>query len=192
MEHVVLEDTIKRSRSYRRFYEDKRIEEATLKELVNLARLSPSAANLQPLKYMLSCQPSKNDLVFPALLWAGYLKDWSGPEKGERPSAYIIVLGDRSISKSFDYDAGIASQSILLGASEKGLGGCIIGSIDRDLLKDNLNLPSQLDILLVIALGNPKEKVEIEESIKGNIQYYRDRENIHHVPKRSLDEIIIA
>lgn len=187
-----LEDIIKRSRSYRRFYEDYGIEEATLKELINLARFSPSAANLQPLKYILSCQPSKNDLVFPALLWAGYLKDWPGPEKNERPSAYIIVLGDKAISKAFDYDAGIASQSILLGASEKGLGGCIIGSIDRDLLKDNLNVPQQLDILLVIALGKPKEKIEIEGSVKGNIKYYRDREDIHHVPKRPLDEIIIA
>ena len=187
-----LEDIIKHSRSYRRFYEDQRIEEATLRELVNLVRLSPSAANLQPLKYMLSCQPSKNDLVFPALLWAGYLKDWPGPEKGERPSAYIIVLGDREISKIFDYDAGIASQSILLGASEKGLGGCIIGSIDRDLLKDSFNVPQQLGILLVIALGKPKEKIKIEESVNGNIKYYRDQEDIHHVPKRSLDEIIIA
>ncbi|NQV04472.1 MAG: nitroreductase family protein [Candidatus Omnitrophica bacterium] len=187
-----LEDTIKRSRSYRRFYEDHKIEEVTLRGLVNLARLSPSAANLQPLKYILSCQSSKNDLVFSALLWAGYLKDWSGPEKGERPSAYIIVLGDKTISKAFDYDAGIASQTILLGASEKGLGGCIIGSIDRDLLKDSLNVPQQLDILLVIALGKPKEKIKIEESVKSNIEYYRDREGIHHVPKRSLDEIIIA
>ncbi len=192
MEHMVLKDIIKHSRSCRRFYEDRRIEEATLRELVNLARLSPSAANLQPLKYMLSCKPSRNDLVFPALLWAGYLKDWPGPEEGERPSAYIIVLGDKRISKVFDYDAGIASQSILLGASEKGMGGCIVGSIDRDLLKGNLNVSQQLDILLVIALGKPKEKIKIEESVNGNIKYYRDQENIHHVPKRPLGEIIIA
>lgn len=187
-----LEDLIKRSRSYRRFYEDYKIEEKTLRALVNLARLSPSAANLQPLKYILSFEPSRNDLIFPALTWASYLKDWPGPEKGERPSAYIVILGDKTISKSFDCDAGIASQSILLGAAEKGLGGCIIGLINRELLRKNLDIPQECEILLVIALGKPKEKVVIERSVNGEIKYFRDAKNVHHVPKRSLDEIIIG
>lgn len=183
-------DLIKHCRSYRRFYEDYKIDEKLLRELVDLARLSASAANLQPLKYILSYNPSKNNLIFPTLSWAGYLKDWPGPEKGERPSAYIIILGDKTISKSFDCDCGIAAQNILLGAAEKGLGGCMIGSIDRDLLRKNLNIPRQYDILLVIALGKPKEKVVIEES-KGDIKYFRDKDNTHHVPKRLLDEIIL-
>ncbi len=140
---------------------------------------------------MLSFQPSKNALIFPTLAWAGYLKNWPGPQKGERPSAYIIVLGDSAISKSFQYDAGIASQSILLGATEKGLGGCNVGSIDRDLLRENLNIPEEYEILLVIALGKPKEKVVIEKSVKGDIKYYPDKNDVHHVPKRPLDEVII-
>jgi len=188
---MAFENIIKRSRSYRRFYKDYKVEEKTLRTLVNLARLSPSAANLQPLKYIFSFQPSKNNLIFPTLAWAGYLKDWPGPQKGERPSAYIIILGDKAISKSFNCDCGIASQSIMLGAAEKGLGGCIIGSIDRDLLRRNLNIPQKYAILLVIALGKPKEKVVIEES-KGNIKYFRDNNDIHHVPKRPLEEIIIG
>ena len=188
---MTIENIIRLSRSYRRFYEDHKIEQETLKALVNLARLSPSAANLQPLKYILSFQPSKNDLIFPTLVWAGYLKDWPGPQKGERPSAYIIILGDKTISKSFDCDCGIASQSILLGAVERGLGGCIVGSIDRNLLRKNLNISQRYEILHVIALGKPKEKVVIEESIRGNIKYYRNGNDIHHVPKRPLDEIII-
>ncbi len=186
----MFKDLIRRCRSYRRFYQDYGIEEILLRELVSLARLSASAANLQPLKYMLSYQTSKNNLIFPALSWAGYLKDWPGPEKGERPSAYIIILGDKTIAKTFEYDCGIAAQSILLGAVEKGLGGCMLGAIDRDLFRKNLNIPQQYDILLVIALGKPKEKVVIEES-KGDIKYYRDKDNTHHLPKRPLDEIIL-
>ena len=144
------------------------------------------------MKYILSFEPAKNELVFPAIAWAGYLKDWAGPKKGERPSAYIIILGDKNISKSFSYDAGIASQSILLGAVAKGLGGCIVGSIDRDLLRKDLNISQQFEIMLLIALGKPKEKVVIEETKEGSIKYYRDQKDIHHVPKRALDEIIIA
>ena len=187
---MTIENIIKRSRSYRRFDEGYKIGEATLKEFVDLARLSPSAANLQPLKYILSADPDRNELIFPALTWAGYLKDWSGPEKGERPSAYVVMLGDKDISKSFDCDSGIASQSILLAAVEKGLGGCMLGSINRDLLRKNINIPQQYDVLLVIALGKPKEKVVLVEA-KEDIKYFRDKNGIHHVPKRSLEEIIL-
>ena len=187
---MTIENIIKRSRSYRRFYERYKVDETTLKELVDLARLCPSAANLQPLKYVLSFDASKNDLIFPALTWAGYLKDWAGPEKGEKPSAYVVILGDKDISKSFDCDSGIASQSILLGAVEKGLGGCILGSINRDLLRKNLNIPELYDVLLVIALGRPKEKVVLVE-VKQGIKYFRDKNSIHHVPKRSLKEVIL-
>jgi nitroreductase len=189
---MALDSIVRHSRSYRRFYEDQRIEEKTLRDLVNLARLSPSAANLQPLKYILSCETTKNDLIFPALLWAGYLKDWPGPQKGERPSAYIVILGDKEISKSFEYDCGIAAQTILLAAAEKGLGGCLVGSIKRDCLKNNLKILEQYEILLAVALGKPKEKVVIEKSIEGNIKYYRDDKDVHHVPKRSLEEIIVT
>ncbi len=187
---MLFKDLIKRCRSYRRFYQDYKIDVRVLRELVDLARLSASVANLQPLKYILSCKPLKNNLIFPALSWAGYIKDWSGPQEGERPSAYIIILGDKTIAKASEYDCGIAAQSILLGAVEKGLGGCMLGAINGDLLRKNLNIPQQYDILLVIALGRPREKVVIEES-KGDIKYYRDKNNTHHVPKRPLDEIIL-
>jgi len=157
---------------------------------VELARLSPSAANLQPLKFFISNDPIKNAEIFPHLAWAGYLKDWPGPAAGERPAAYIIILGDTKISKSFGCDYGIAAQSILLGAAEKGLGGCLIGSIKRQPLQALLNIPDQYEILLVIALGTPKEKVVLENIADGNIKYWRDKNDVHHVPKRSLEEII--
>ena len=135
---------------------------------------------------------SKYSEIFENLAWAGYLKNWQGPQPGKQPAAYIIILGDKTIAKSFHCDHGIAAQSILLGAAEKGLGGCIIGSIQRDKLRKKLNIPQQYEILLVIALGKPAEKVVLESTVKtGSIEYYRDDKDVHHVPKRPLDEIIL-
>ncbi|NQS90652.1 nitroreductase family protein [Patescibacteria group bacterium] len=189
----MIRDLIAKNRSYRRFYQEVTIELEILRELVDLARLSSSSANMQPLKYILSCDPQKNALVFPRLAWAGYLKDWPGPCEGERPSAYIVVLGDTKISQSFGCDHGIAIQSILLGATEKGLGGCAFGSVQRQGLRKALDISSRYKILLVLALGKPKETVVIETiGTTDNIKYWRDSKGIHHVPKRTLDDIIIG
>jgi nitroreductase len=189
---MTIKDLITKNRSYRRFYQDTDVSLETLRELVDLARLSASGANKQPLKYFLSADPQKNATIFPTLAWAGYLKDWQGAQEGEKPSAYIIILGDKTISQSFGCDHGIAAQSILLGATERGLGGCIIGSIRRNELSQLLNIPDQFEILLVIALGKPKEKVVIETmGSEGDYKYWRDEQDIHHVPKRPLDEIIL-
>ncbi len=188
----MIADLIRQNRSCRRFYQDQPVSRETLLWLVDLARLSASAANLQPLKYALSWEPEKNAAIFATLAWAGYLKDWPGPSEGERPAAYLVVLGDREIAANFGCDHGIAAQSILLGAREKGLGGCMLGSIKRDQLRQVLGLPERYDILLVIALGRPKEEVVLTEvGPDGNIKYWRDEKGIHHVPKRRLDDIII-
>lgn len=189
----MLRDLVLKNRSYRRFDQDASIAMDTLKELVDLARCSASAANLQPLKYMLANEPSKNNLIFSKLRWASYLKDWGGPVKGEQPSAYIIVLGDKEISESINCDHGIACQSILLGAVEKGLGGCILASVKRDELRKALDIPAKYDILLVIAMGVPREQVVLDAlGTDGSIKYWRDETGVHHVPKRSLDEIIVG
>lgn len=189
----MLKELVQKSRSVRRFYQDVAIEMDTLREMVDLARLSPSGANLQSLKYYLSNEPEKNARIFQHLAWAGYLKEWSGPEEGERPSGYIIILGDTTISKSFGCDHGIAAQSIMLGAAEKGLGGCLIGSVKRAELTAELNIPPQYEILLVLALGKPKETVVVEPmGSDGSVRYWRDEQQVHHVPKRSLDDIILG
>ena len=189
----MLKDLLLKNRSYRRFYQDVAVEFETLRELVDLARLSASAMNLQPLKYMLSCEPQKNALIFPHLGWARYLKDWPGPAEGEKPSAYIIMLGDTEISRDFSYDQGIAAQSILLGATDKGLGGCMIATVKRQELSKSLGIASRYEILLVIAIGKPKETVVIEKvAPDGDVKYWRDSQGIHHVPKRALDDIIIG
>lgn len=188
----MFKDLIVKNRSFRRFYEQVIIEKKALLELIDMARLSASAANLQPLKYMLSCDKAKNELIFPALSWAGYLKDWPGPKVGERPSAYIIILGDKKLSSSFGYDAGIAAQSIMLGATELGLGGCMIASINKEMLRKNLNIIAHFEVLLVLALGRPKEKVILElKKPEQDIKYFRDEKDSHHVPKRPLKEIIV-
>ena len=185
-------DLILKNRSYRRFYQEVAIKPEMLKELVDLARLSASAMNLQPLKYCLSCEPEKNALIFQHLGWAAYLKDWPGPAEGARPSAYIIVLGDTEISKAFGCDHGIAAQSILLGATEKGFGGCMIATVRRQELSNALGISPRYEILLVIALGKPREKVVIEAvESNGDVRYSRDNQGVHHVPKRALTDIII-
>lgn len=189
----MIRELVLKNRSFRRFDSGVSVTENTLLELVDLARLSPSGANKQPLKYFLSTKPEINQRIFQHLAWAAYLKDWPGPGEGERPAAYIIILGDRRISSSFGCDHGIAAQSILLGAVEKGLGGCMIASIDRKGLQKSLNLPEDLEILLVIALGKPVEKVILETvDAGGDIKYWRDDQKQHHVPKRPLKDIIIS
>jgi nitroreductase len=187
----IIKDLVKRTRSCRRFQEEP-VSEEVLRTLVDLARLSASAANLQPLKYIISCKRYTNDIIFPELMWAGYMEEWEGPLEGERPSAYIIVLGDRQISESFGCDHGIASQNILLGATSMGLGCCIIGSVNREALAESMKIPDRFEILHVIALGRPGEKVVIEEiNHDGDIRYWRDGKGIHHVPKRALDDIMV-
>jgi nitroreductase len=188
----MIEDLIRQNRSCRRFYQDQTVSRETLLGLVDLARLSASAANLQPLKYALSFEPGKNAAIFATLAWAGYLKDWPGPGEGERPAAYIVMLGDRDIAANFGCDHGIAAQSILLGARARGLAGCMIGSIKRDQLRRVLALPDRYDILLVIALGAPKEQVVLTEvGSDGDIKYWRDENGVHHVPKRRLKDIVV-
>lgn len=188
---MALRDLVLRNRSYRRFDESYRVEMKTLESLVDLARLSPSGANRQPLKYLLFTEEHDCDRVFPFLAWAGYLKEWAGPERGERPSAYIVVLGDKSVTGNFGVDHGIAGQSILLGATEAGLGGCFIQSIKREELKDELALPDRYEILLVLAIGKPVEKIALEEIREDDVKYWRDADKTHHVPKRKLDDIIL-
>ena len=189
----MIDDLIRKNRSCRRFYQNRSVDLNTLIELVNLARLSPSAANLQPLCYILSTTPEKNAAIFPSLAWAAYLKDWPGPVEGERPAAYIIMLGDTTKAQNIDCDHGIACQSILLGARARGLAGCIIGAINREQLRQMLAIPEHYKILLVIALGKPREDVMIEPvGADGSIRYWRDPKGIHHVPKRELDDIIVG
>ncbi len=189
----MLKDLVLKSRSYRRFYEDVAVNKETLLELVDLGRLSPTGGNRQPLKFIISWEKEKNELIYPTLGWAGYLTEWPGPEPGERPSAYIIILEDKDINMNVPkVDFGIAAQNMMLGAVEKGLGGCMIYVIQRQKLREVLNIPEKYEILLVLALGKPKEKVVIDEIDEGaDIKYWRDENRVHHVPKRKLQDVVL-
>lgn len=186
----MLKDLIRKNRSYRRFDESKRISENEIFEMIDAARLSASARNSQPLKYYISLEENLNERIFSTLAWAGYLKNWDGPSKGERPAAYLVQMHDTEITPNFFCDDGIAAQSILLTAVELGYGGCIIASIKRERLAEILKIPEHLKIIQVIALGKPAEEVQIEEMKNNHIEYWRDERDVHHVPKRPLEELI--
>jgi nitroreductase len=161
-----------------------------LELMVEAARFSPSSRNIQPLKYILINTPQQCATVFPTLAWAGYLAEWPGPEEGERPSAYIIQLLDKNISNTPSCDHGITAQSMLLQAVELGYGGCIIASIKRETLAGLLNLGENMEILQVIALGKPKESVVVDDLTENQYKYWREEDGTHHVPKRTLEELI--
>jgi len=184
-------DLITKNRSYRRFYQDIDITDEDLLKMVEAARLSPSSRNIQPLKYLISNNRELNALIYSTLAWAGYLADWDGPQEGERPAGYIVQLLDKNISNSYSCDNGITSQSILLQAVELGYGGCIIASVKRETLSRILELPDNLEIINVIALGKPKEHIVIDPIVDNEYKYWRDAKQTHHVPKRSLEDIVI-
>jgi nitroreductase len=185
-----LRDLLRVNRSYRRFHQQP-IEHDTLVEFVELTRLCPSAANRQPLKYLLAWEPEQTAAIFPHLRWAAALTDWPGPAQGERPTAYIVILGDTRVWRRWDWDTGIVAQTMLLAAAERGLGGCMIATIDQPGLRAVLRLPEHLEILMAIALGKPKETVVLEPGQPEPRPYWRDADQVHHVPKRPLSELLI-
>ena len=183
---------VKNNRSYRKFQEDSLVKMGTLEDLVDLTRYSASGMNIQSLKYILVTE--KRDLIYPNIKWAAYLKDWGGPKPGERPSSFIMILKDTSIKNSpvVQIDIGIACQTILLGASEKGLGGCMIGAFNKEALEKAFNIEAKYELQLVIAIGKPNQNIIIDEIQNGDdIKYWEDKEANHHVPKRKLEDIII-
>jgi nitroreductase len=189
---MTLRELLASNRSYRRFREDQGIDQETLVGLVELARLCPSAANRQPLRYLLSWESERNSRIFSCLRWAAALRDWGGPAPGQRPAGYIVILADTRVSRQYDWDCGIVAQSMLLGAAERGWGGCMIASIDRKELRAALGIAEQLEIAMVVALGKPDETVVLEDGqLPEPRPYWRDAAGVHHVPKRPLSDLLV-
>lgn len=187
-----VKELVYKNRSYRRFRQESMISPENLRALVDLGRMSACSANQQPLRYILSSQPEANAKIFPHLRWAKKIPDWEGPADGERPAAYIVILGDTAVSRTFGQDHGIAAQSMMLGAAEAGLGGCMIANIDSPGLREALKIDGRFEILLVLALGVPAENVMVDELELGkDPTYWRDAEGRHHVPKRTLRDVIL-
>jgi nitroreductase len=185
-------EIVLRNRSYRRFDAGHALDRETLLELVDCARQVPSGGNLQALRYVVSCAPEMNAGIYDTLGWAAYLPDWPGPEPAERPTGYVVIVTPEPVADITRVDLGIAAQTIALAAAARGLGGCMFANIRHARLKKLLSLPEDQAILLVIALGKPVEQVVLEgvES-DGSIRYYRSADGRHHVPKRSLEEVLL-
>ena len=187
-------DLVKESRSIRIFDRSKAISEETLKEFVEIARYTPATANRQPLKYRLVFENDEVDAIRGVTKWGAALPDYNGPEPEQSPSAYIVICQDTSISDDphlFNRDVGIAAQTMALAACEKGIGSCMIGSFDPAKTSDILSIPETAKPKLILALGYSKQKTVIEDADKG-VTYYRDADNVHHVPKRTAAELIIS
>lgn len=187
----MLSDLVAKNRSYRRFDSSVAVPADVLTGLAGLARLCPSSRNQQALKFMMILDPDRCKQVFSTLAWAGYLKDWPGPVENERPTSYIIILGDTRLGSRFDIDLGIAAQTLMLGATEKGYGGCMFTAVKREDLRNLLSIPDIYEILMVLAVGKPVETVIVDDITGEDIRYWRDENQIHHVPKRVLSDLIL-
>jgi nitroreductase len=181
-------DLIITRRSIRRF-QQKPISEDLLNQMINAARLAPSGANLQPLEYFIINKQDMLESVFATTRWAAYLAPNGTPKEGEKPVAYIVVLVNRNIkSNGGQHDCGASIMSMILTAWEKGVGCCWIGSIEREKLRQVLNIPSHLEIDSLLALGYPAEK-PVDVKLGDSIKYWKNDEGVLQVPKRALDDI---
>lgn len=183
---------LKRDRSVRRFDESRRIDEGTLKHLVELARYCASGRNLQPLRYRIVTNENECSDVFDTLAWAGYYKDWPGPEPGQRPTAYLVQCLDTELCQDCLCDDGLQLQAITLGATALGISGCIIKAFNAPRMSEILKLEKRYRPRYVLALGYQAEEVCIVPmGPDGNIKYYRNDSDRQCVPKRSIDDLII-
>jgi len=181
----MIRDLVVKNRSYRRWHQDEAIDDETMREFIDLARLCSSAANRMALKYVISNDPEKNALIY------SHVGIDNNPVEGEQPAAYVVILEDQRIRMAMPCDYGITAQTIMLAATERGLGGVMIGRINKPGLAKALELPSHLQILLVLAIGKTIEEMVIETvGEDGNTQQWWETKDIRHVPKRSLDDII--
>jgi len=175
-------------RSIRRF-QQKPINHELLKMFVNVARLAPSAANLQPLEYFIINEKKLCSKVFKTLSWAAYIQPKWIPSKDERPTAYIIIIVKDINNKWYPRDASLATENIVLTAEEEGIGSCILCNINRDELQKILKIPKDMIVDSVIALGYKAERSVVED-FTDSVKYWRDENEVMHVPKRKLENII--
>lgn len=191
----MLKDLVIANRSYRGYDESRRITRRELLEMVDCARLSASSVNQQPLRYYLAWEKDEVDQIQALTKWARGLPDMTLPHPGMCPTGFIVICQDTRVWESlarFQKDVGIVAQTILLSAVEMGLGGCMIGNFHASEVKETLKLEEYLVPLLIVALGKPKEEIVLTEIEEGEpVAYYRDENDIHYVPKRRLEDIVL-
>jgi nitroreductase len=182
-------EAVRKRRSVRRFKQDA-IPLETLRKLVDAARVAPSAANLQPLRYIIVTNPDLRRELFPALRWAGYIAPDGDPPPGEEPTAYVVVLVNEDVARAdYQLDAGAAIENLILTALEEGIGSCWLGAIDRERIRGILEVSGDFQVESVIALGYPNEQ-PVMEAMKDSVEYWKDETGRLHVPKRTLEEVL--
>lgn len=194
MDFESLRNLMKENRSVRRFNGSERVSEEVIENLVELTRYCASGRNAQPLRYVIVNSEEMCAEVFPFLKWAGYFKDWDGPEQGERPVAYLVQCLDSRYGSDCLCDDGLQLEAITLGMRTLGLGGCIIKAFDVAGISAVLDLDERYKPRYVLAIGYPAEEVMIEnmpDSDEADFKYYRTEDSVHHVPKRLLRSLII-
>lgn len=187
-----IEHLSRTTRSFRRFRESYPVTETLMTQWIDNARVTASAANKQPLRYRIVTDGDQCARIFDTLSWAASLPDWDGPEEGERPTGYIVMAVDSKALKGqlWRFDAGIAAQTIMLASTEEGFGGCIILTFDHKRVKEILDMPDDLEPVLVLALGRPIEDIRLVDAEGDDTTYYRDENQVHFVPKRRLEDIM--
>jgi nitroreductase len=184
-------ELLKRTRTYRRFKEEQRVSSETLIEIVSAVRFCPSPHNLQPLEYCTVTDRELCNEIYPLLRWAAYLKNWEGPSEGERPCGYIVMMNRRPEAKFASWDFGLNLQVILLAAQSLGLGACTFLAFKRAPLKELLEIPEDFEVISIIALGVPAEEVVIVDTPEnGSLEYWRDENDRHLVPKRASSDFL--
>ena len=189
----MLQELVFKNRSYRAFDESRPVTESDMRALIELARHVPSGMNKQPLRYRLVSAPEELAKMYANTRYAAALSVKLPPE-GQKPTGFIAIFRDSEAGSPESLalkDCGIAAQTILLGAAERGFGGCMLGSFDPARLSADLHVDARYQPLLVIALGTPAEQVVLEDARGDAVSYYRDAENVHHVPKRKLEDILL-
>ena len=192
----MLKDLVTKSRSYRGYNENRKVTREELLELVECARLCSSSVNAQPFCYYLAWEKEEVDKIQALTNWARALPQMKLPHPGKCPTAFIIILQDTTIGESlarYQKDVGIVAQTMLLAATEMGLGGCMIGNYNAQKVKDALALDEKYAPMLIVAIGEPAEEIVLKEVEPGeNMAYYRDENDVHYVPKRKLQDIVIT
>ena len=191
----MFKDLILKNRSYRGYDESRLVTREELLDCIDCARLSASSVNRQPFKYYLACTKEATGKIQPLTGWA---RAWPGkglPYPGHRPTAFVVIcqntLWDADLTR-YRTDVGIVAQSMLLCAVEKGLGGIMIGNFSPAKLIEALSLPAHIVPLLIVAFGKPDETVVLTEAAAGEpLKYYRDGNDVHYVPKRKLEDIVL-
>ncbi len=184
-----IKNLVVQTRCTRRFKADYKVDTKDIKEIIDLARQISSAKNMQPLKYIIANDKKSFEIVHKPIKWASHLKEWNQSED-EKPSAYIVILNDTSIKGYAMVDLGSSIQTIMLALNAKGLSGCLLASIDKELYKKEFDLAENLEPMLAIAIGKGDEDIKIVD-VKKDTNYYRDENDTHCVPKRDLNDILV-